>query len=89
MQLHDELESARKAPVATLSPQRDPLIDVNGIGPKYQEKLFDAGIFTFAQLAALSTDQLREIIKPERWQEQNMQDWIDEAHQFAQQRGES
>ena len=67
--------------------ERDPLIDVNGIGPVYQQKLFDAGVFSFAQLAAMTPERLREIVSPQSWQEIEPELWIVEAREFAAQRG--
>lgn len=61
----------------------DPLIDINGIGPVYQQKLFDAGVYTFEQLAAMTSDQLTAIIQPEEWQKVDFDRWIAEAKQFA------
>lgn len=66
--------------------QRDPLIDINGIGPVYQQRLFDAGINTFAGLAALAPDKLRTIVKPETWQDVDTEAWITEARALAAQR---
>ena len=48
------------APVA--GNEADDLTQVNGIGPKAAALLNEAGITTFAQLAALSTDQVRGIL---------------------------
>jgi len=42
--------------------EADDLTQVNGIGPKAAALLNEAGITTFAQLAVLSTDQLRGIL---------------------------
>jgi predicted flap endonuclease-1-like 5' DNA nuclease len=61
----------------------DPLIDINGIGPVYQQKLFDAGIYTFEQLAGMTPDQIAAIIQPEEWQNVDFHRWIAEAAQFA------
>ncbi|PIE01151.1 MAG: hypothetical protein CSA79_01135 [Thiothrix nivea] len=43
--------------------QPDDLTRIKGLGPKMQEKLFDAGIQTFDQLAALSDDQTQKLDK--------------------------
>ena len=40
----------------------DDLTQVNGIGPKAAALLNEAGVTTFAQLAAMSTDQLRGVL---------------------------
>lgn len=61
----------------------DPLVDINGIGPVYQKKLFDAGIYTFEQLASMTPDQIAAIIQPEGWQNVDFDRWIAEAAQFA------
>lgn len=68
-----------------LPDRTDPLIDINGIGPVYEHKLNEAGIKTFDQLAALTPERVLEIIKPERWQELKIDEWIAEARAFAEQ----
>ena len=40
----------------------DPLEKIKGIGPVIKQKLNDKGIFTFAQLAKLSPEELEEIV---------------------------
>ncbi|MBT3323070.1 MAG: hypothetical protein HN392_12375 [Anaerolineae bacterium] len=40
----------------------DPLEKIKGIGPAIKSKLNDQGIFTFAQLGALSSTELEEIV---------------------------
>lgn len=72
----------------TAPPQRDPLIDINGIGPAYERKLFDAGVYTFENLAALTAEQVRAIIAPQSWQAIDPASWIDEARHFAQKKAE-
>jgi len=62
---------------------RDPLIDILGIGPVFQARFYDAGVLTFAELAALSPQQVREIIKPNEWQKIEPEAWIAEARQRA------
>ena len=68
---------------------RDPLIDINGIGPVYQQRLFDAGIYTFAALAAQSPARLRELVGAKSWQETDSEAWIAEARRFMQAGGRS
>jgi large subunit ribosomal protein L21 len=55
----------------------DDLTKINGIGSAYAGRLNEAGITTFSQLAELSADQVRELMKlsesqgnPEMWIEQ-------------------
>lgn len=62
---------------------RDPLIDINGIGKRFEEKLFAAGVYTFAQLSAMAPEKIRDIIQPENWQKIEPEKWIEEAKSFA------
>lgn len=80
--LRDELDEQRRARALLRGALRDPLIDINGIGPVYERRLNDAGILTFAELAALTSDRLRAIIQPEKWQQIDPERWIAEAHQL-------
>jgi len=60
------------------TPQPDDLKRIEGIGPKIASLLRDAGIATFAQLAAADVERLREILAaanlriadPTTWPEQ-------------------
>lgn len=47
---------------ATADTAADDLTAVDGVGPVYAARLADAGITTFAGLAALSEDELSEIL---------------------------
>jgi predicted flap endonuclease-1-like 5' DNA nuclease len=64
---------------------RDPLVEINGVGPVYERKLVEAGITTFTQLAALTPEQIRAIIQPAEWQRVDASAWIAEAGQRARQ----
>jgi predicted flap endonuclease-1-like 5' DNA nuclease len=66
-------------------PKRDPLIDIRGVGPVYEQRLLDAGIFTFEQVANMTVDEITAIIKPEAWQNVDIAAWIAEAKVLAQQ----
>ena len=59
--------------------QPDPLHSIDGIGPTYQERLNESGIYTFAQLADTPPDLLREITGVTRW---DPADWISDARQL-------
>ncbi|MEM7113285.1 MAG: helix-hairpin-helix domain-containing protein [Chloroflexota bacterium] len=63
--------------------QADRLEKLNGVGKVYAQKLNDAGIFTFGQVAQETADRLREIISPESWQTIEPDAWIAEAAQMA------
>ena len=63
--------------------QRDRLQKIHGIGDVFTQRFNEAGVFSFAQMAALTPDRAREIINPEEWQAIEPEVWIDEAKQFA------
>lgn len=65
------------------SGQREPLEKIQGIGAVYQKRLWEAGILTFAQLAALEPEALLRIIQPRPWQKVDLQSWILEAGKRA------
>jgi predicted flap endonuclease-1-like 5' DNA nuclease len=66
------------------APQRDPLTQISGIGLVYEQRLNQAGIFTFAQLSEATMEQLVQIIQPEAWQQINPAAWIAQARQLVQ-----
>ncbi len=76
-----------EAPTETVSQaapaRRDPLEKINGIGPVYKRRLYEAGVYTFQQLAALSPEQIREIIQPKSWQKIEPESWIQQARELA------
>jgi len=61
------------------APDGDPLVDLNGIGPGTQQRLYAAGIKTFAALANASPDMLRELAGPAVTRRYHVEDWIEEA----------
>jgi predicted flap endonuclease-1-like 5' DNA nuclease len=69
--------------VQTRPVRRDSLVDIEGIGPVYAQRLNSAGIFSFRQLAEQSPERLREIINPEAWQKIDFADWIAQAKAMA------
>ena len=52
---------------------------INGIGPRYAQRLKEAGITSLTQLANTSADDVRTALKMQEWQGRNIQTWIDEA----------
>ncbi|MBP8948744.1 MAG: hypothetical protein KBG73_07865 [Candidatus Promineofilum sp.] len=67
-------EPATRTAAATLA--ADDLTEIKGIGPVFAERLRQAGITTFADVAQASADQLREVThatsvaNPDEWIEQ-------------------
>ena len=69
---------AAAAPVAS---KKDDLKIVEGIGPKIEELCNNAGIYTFAELAATSTDKLKGIldVAGSRFQMHDPTTWPDQS----------
>ena len=61
---------------------RDHLEKVDGIGQVYQGRLFEAGVFTFENVAAQSDDRIREIVQPGE-REVEIDKWKLEALELA------
>ncbi len=67
--------------------EKDQLEKIKGIGKVFAGRFNEAGVFTFADLAALSAEQAHEIINPEEWQAIEPAAWIAEAVQLAAEKG--
>ncbi|NVO55217.1 50S ribosomal protein L21 [Rhodobacteraceae bacterium B1Z28] len=69
---------AKKAPAKAEAPAADDLTALTGVGPAAAKKLAEAGIESFAALAALSDEQIAAIeavkVKPE---------WVEQAKDLA------
>jgi large subunit ribosomal protein L21 len=70
--------AGKAAPAAKAAPAGDKLTDLNGVGPAAAKKLEEAGLTTFAQIAALSEADIAGIegikVKPE---------WVEQAKELA------
>ena len=75
--LSDEFEAYQRT-------HPDDMTVVKGIGPVYQWKLRDAGVNTYAQLAAADPDQLRRMLDIKDWQRVDIESWIGQARDWAQ-----
>lgn len=75
--------STATAPPGFTRAGRDPLQSIEGIGPVYQAKLWEAGVHRFSDLANLTAQQVVEIIQPKEWQHIDADSWIDEAKHIA------
>jgi len=60
--------------------KKDKLEVIGGIGPASARRFNDAGVFTYAQLAALSPEQIQQITSTSRW---DPADWINEARRLS------
>lgn len=61
----------------------DDLKRITGVGPIYEQRMHDAGVHTFEQLARASTDELEEIIQPPAWVHIDFSEWRQQAHELA------
>lgn len=78
------IQNARRPAAPAPGPlQHDDLGKIDGIGPVYEQMLIDAGIRTYAELAARSADELRAIIRPAAWQKIDFEDWLRDARVLA------
>jgi predicted flap endonuclease-1-like 5' DNA nuclease len=57
---------------------------IKGIGPKYAERLREAGIGSLNDLANATVQRLEEIIAPPKWQQPAFTYWIDQAQRLSQ-----
>ncbi|MCP4285162.1 MAG: PfaD family polyunsaturated fatty acid/polyketide biosynthesis protein, partial [Gammaproteobacteria bacterium] len=72
----------------TIVPQPDNLKQIKGIGPKTEVLLYDHGVTTFAQLAALNQSQLDDWIQAAAgWRMADTSTWAEQARQLAQMEG--
>lgn len=69
-------------------PGQDRLTDIKGIGPVYAGKLYEAGIQTFKQLAAMTPEEIHLLINEPKWRARsiNAEAWIEQARLLASQR---
>ena len=82
----DEPTAAEPVHIEVAPPptQQDKLEAIVGIGPVFASHLHATGIYTFAQLAALSPEQLLAIMAPSRGGHLiDAAAWIAQAHQLA------
>ncbi|MBI5959675.1 MAG: hypothetical protein HY866_13115 [Chloroflexi bacterium] len=77
-----------RAAAPTPRPGQDRLTDIKGIGPVYASKLYEAGVQTFRQLAAMTPDEIYLLLNEPAWRVKvvKAQSWIEQAQMFAAQR---
>ncbi|MCP4417086.1 MAG: hypothetical protein GY805_10715 [Chloroflexi bacterium] len=81
--LNKEPEMVIQEVVKEVMVKADRLQKIRGVGDVFNGRFNDAGVFTFAQLAALTPERAHEIINPEEWQTIEAEEWIAEARQFV------
>jgi predicted flap endonuclease-1-like 5' DNA nuclease len=75
------VETTLLAPAAHI--EADDLTKVKGIGPKFAAQLNAAGITTYAALADMPADRLKEIVDAPAWRQVDYQAWIADARALA------
>lgn len=65
-----------------MAAEPDDLTLINGIGPTFAQRLNEAGVTTFAQLAALRPEQVRTMTQAAEWQG-DPEAWVEEARSRA------
>lgn len=65
----------------TAAPKPDDLTEIKGIGPTFARRLAEAGITTYAAVAAASADHLREVTRATAIA--NPDEWIAQARALA------
>jgi predicted flap endonuclease-1-like 5' DNA nuclease len=76
----EEVEPAESEEVE--SAKSDDLTEISGIGRAFAQRLNEAGILTYQQLANMSADQVREVTRAAQWQG-DPASWIAEAERLA------
>lgn len=80
--LDEAIEKVKPASEGTSIPQPDNLRQIKGIGPKIEGLLYEKGVTTFAQLAALSQSDLNEWLQTTGWRMTDASSWIEQARQL-------
>ena len=75
--LYDELTGG-----VDIKKESDDLTKISGIGPAYAQRLNEAGVVTYGQLAGLSPQRIREILHISEWQG-DPEAWIGQAKELA------
>jgi predicted flap endonuclease-1-like 5' DNA nuclease len=61
----------------------DDLEKIKGIGPAFSQRLNEAGIHTFRELAASSPERIKQIVGAEEWQDVDVETWLRMARHLA------
>ena len=63
--------------------KRDNLQEIDGIGPVFAKRLYEAGIDSFAKLAQTSAERLREVVQLKPWQAADIEGWREQAEAWS------
>lgn len=74
----DSQQAADSQPVTEAQTTTDDLTKINGIGPAFARRLAQAGVSTYAQLASMTANEVRQRAKLAEWQA-DPEDWISQA----------
>jgi predicted flap endonuclease-1-like 5' DNA nuclease len=87
-QIGQVVPAISKAAKAPAHPGQERLTDIKGIGPVYASRLYEAGIQTFRQLAALTPEEVYPLLNLPEWRlrSADVPDWIEQAEHLASQR---
>lgn len=81
----DQPSAASGPPSAASGNRPDPLSDIRGIGDAYEQRLYEAGIFTWHELGQVDVDTLRAVTKA--LPNSQPESWIEQARQLAAENG--
>jgi predicted flap endonuclease-1-like 5' DNA nuclease len=81
--LQGQLKALQGKANTTTPASKDNFQQIGGIGPTYAKRLHQAGVTTFAALAALTPDRVQEIVAAKVGLKVKPEDWIAEAARLA------
>ena len=79
----EQVQPAAPSTSGLVPSHRDDLKMIKGVGPKLEEKLNEAGVYTFDQMSQLTTTELQAILGVARRNVQNTDNLIKQAKKFS------
>ena len=79
----EQVQPAAPSTSGLVPPHRDDLKMIKGVGPKLEEKLNEAGVYTFDQMSQLTTTELQAILGVARRNVQNTDNLIKQAKKLS------
>ena len=73
---------AASRPVHSAAPADD-LTKIKGVGPTFEQRMREAGVTTFVQVAEATPEELEHIVQPAAWQRIDFADWRQQAKNLA------